>query len=359
MEHKNLYETEIMRAYQSDKKIEEMISYIKENPEVIGDENIKEKIIHTRVVDNSLFSQVFKRLAEENILHDWAFIVPSSRGHVNVPSAFRIEYFTWDMLQALPILNSSTLHSLERLDLSDKILLNILPYVRKTDLSLVNPVNFFGVITRDALCRSFYKTNRLDWISIVFNQYLCKVYTMILGGSVANWYQLDLQNRQIIQFIFGVYFLYQIYPLETVKDICTSFSRQLLFPDPMTQIQIFEMIHEVIPNFKERGFTSISEVFAVINNEEHGLRIPRLTLSFKFLRERIGNTISKFPIYTALGITYVPIFAYLVLEALSGVRTPLAAKLNELKLLNIEERTKLTNEIIHSHTFFNSLKQEV
>lgn len=357
MEHKNLYETEIMRAYQSEIKIAEMVSYINANPEVIADGSIKEKIIHTRVIDNSFFSQVFKRLAEENILNDWSFIIPTSRGHVNVPSAFRIEYFTWDMLQALPILKSSTIEELHEFDLSNKILLNILPFVRKTDLSLVNPVNFFGVITRDALCRSFFKMRRSDWISIEFNKYLCKVYTMILGGSIANWYQLDVQNRQIIQFIFGVYFLYQIYPLATVKDICISFSRQLLFPDQMTQNQIFEMIGEIIPNFNENGFRPISEVFAVINNEEHGLRIPRLKLSFKFLRERIGNTLSKFPIYTALGITYVPLFAYLVLEALSGVRTPLAAKMNELKMLNLEERTRLGNEIVHSPTFFNSLKE--
>ena len=353
MNTRNIYLTFTAEAYNYKKLLPDVVHYISVNDECICRSSEVSQLLSSKTIFDSPLTNLYSRLAMEDVLSEWTFIKPLKHNTGGVPTALTLKQIPIDMEQTVPIVDTQLAHIIEAQHFTaNKIILNVVPFT-KGDGSLVDATEFHSHIVRDALVRSYYKSFQSTWISPAFCQYLTKVYTMILGGSVSQWYRLDMKNSRLISYLFALYFLSQMVGTPVAVEILKTSNKLITLPEPHEQIQILEMAKKVTPEIMTEGLKDINTLFKIVNE---GLNIPRVNVDRNLLCSKLRGVISTDIVYTSFGVSYPPMFGYLVLRALSGIPSGLSMKMKTMGLINPKDKETVANELIRSRSLIDSLQ---
>ena len=353
MSNPNLYQTFTAEAYNYKKLIPLAVTYITQNSECVCREDIVSMLLSSKTLFESPITNLYNRMVLEEVMDLWTFIRPLTRTTGGLPTALTLKQIPLDLEQAKSVVDHNVeeiIHS--ELYLKNKIILNIVPFTRVSG-QLVDATEFYSHIVRDGLCRSYYNSSRSSWVTPAFCQYLTKVYTMILGGSVSQWYRLDMKNSRLISYLFALFFMSQMVPPAIAIEMLRTGWKNMAIPEPAEQAQVLGLVKEMCPEFHTEGMQNISSMFTTINK---GLNIPRVTVDRSLLCNKLRGALSSDVVYTSLAISYPPIFAYLVLRALSGVPSGLSVKMKTMGLLSTKDRELVSNELVRSRSFIDSLQ---
>lgn len=353
MSHPSIYTTYICESLRYKDLLPKVIQYLGHNSEAVCRPDMVALLLETRPAFHDIIPDLFDRLQMEGLMRLWTFVRPSVRGDSGVPQAFNLPQVPIDMSQAVDVISAADVALLGKISyLNDKMVVNIYPFTR-TDGRLVNSSDFHSTIVRDALSRSYYNTDRNVWISMGFLLYLTKIYTMIFGGYISETKRLDLKNTMLIKYIFGLFFLTQVIGPHEAQDVLKAQFRGLLLPQPPEQDQLLGMMKNLIMDFEVSGLAHIEDVLKVVNE---GLAIPRVTLDRLSLTKQMTGALDPNIVYTNLAFGYPPIFAYLVLRALSGFKSGLYKRMQLLKLMRPEDKELVHTELVKSPNFVQSLQ---
>lgn len=338
------------RAFRLQDELPYLIEYLTTHPHLVMDDMSTAQLTSARVGIHSVLTELSARIISSGKFDLWTLVRARVKDDTP-PSALTYRQIPLDMAQAIPVLSSDTVRILDtQPSLKNKIVFNVTPFVQANG-SLVDAIEFHGTIVRDALCRSFYQNDRTDWISPGFSQYISKVYTMILGTSVSQWYRLDMKNARIVSFLFALFFLTQIGTPKSAIGILRTQWKYFMVPDSSEQEQIYGLIIDTLPDFTTNGLDTLEDVFAVID----ALNIPRVVVDRNLLSNKLRGSLSQDVVYTSFALYYPPIFAYLVLRALAGIPSGMSAKMKQMGLLGPRERDGAISDILHSHAFLDTL----
>lgn len=327
-----------------------LVEYLTTHPHLVLDEVSVAQLTATRIGIHSVLTELSARIIDSGKIDLWTMVKPRLKDDTP-PSILTYRQFPLDMAQAVPVIPEGFVRVIDsQPNLRNKMILNVTPFTQVNG-TLVDGTEFHAMIVRDALCRSFYTNDRTDWISPGFSQFISKVYTMILGTSVSQWYRLDMKTSRIVSFLFALFFLGQIGTPNSAIGILRSQWRYFMVLDTMEQEQVYGLINDTLPHFHEKGLETLEDVFAVIN----ALNIPRLVVDRNLLSNKLRGSISQDVIYTSFALYYPPMFAYLVLRALSGIPSGMSMKMKQMGLLNPRERDGAIGEILKSPAFLNTL----
>lgn len=353
MSHPSIYTTFLCESLRYKELLPKVIQYIGHNPEAVCRPDMVEMILSTKPSFHDIIPDLYERLNMEGLIRLWTFVRPDGRNDVGIPQIFNLPQVPIDMAQAVDVIPPQDVSLLGSIPfLNDKMVINVIPFTR-TDGRLVNTTDFHAAIVRDALSRSYYNTDRNVWISMGFLLYLTKIYTMIFGGYIAETRRLDIKNTMLIKYIFGLFFLTQVIGPHQAQDVLKAQFRALVLPEPPEQEQLLGMMRNQSPTFEATGLATIADVIKAVND---GLAIPRVTIDRLSLTKQMTGALDPNIVYTNLAFGYPPIFAYLVLRALSGFKSGLYKRMQLLKLMKPEDKELVHTELVKSPNFVHSLQ---
>lgn len=263
----------------------------------------------------------------------------------NVPEVVTYQYVTFDTRQmdSQDPAMGRVLNAVP--ELSDKLVFNISQNYRTTTNVLANIPQFHAIFVRDLLSRSYFDATRTTWLSANLTQFLCKVYSMSVGDTVAYHANLDMKTRGVVVAILAYFYQTKMSDAESARALLKTNYRSMMLPDPVDLDQIFAMVADIL---QKPQIDTLDDAFFVINN----LGIDRLKVDSRLLVSRL-KSYGPDPFSVRIAMDYPPYFAYLILYALSS-KTGLSFKLKSSSQLQ-REAAEFAHELLRSALFIPAL----
>lgn len=268
-----------------------------------------------------------------------AVVVPPKT--VAVPEVLTFRHMSFDMTQLPPAL-AGALQALPAL--CNKIVVNLTPYLKTTG-QFSDLTGFQNMVVRDLLVRSFSQDDSATWLTPRLALFVAKIYSMSLGGAIAEWFQLDLRQRGIVSTVLAFYMLQQMSSAPSAMTYLRTQRKYLYLPEAQDLEQIFGLIEEVVG---AASLTTLDEVYAVIN----AIGVARMVVNRRLVITKTQKWGPDLPT-TSLALEYPPYFLYLILLAVSGVKIGLSFRMRSMQMMR--DGDDFANDLLHCASFLPHL----
>lgn len=271
----------------------------------------------------SAMSTIYNHAIDAGLHRLFSLVSLSKDGLTTAPEVVSYQYATFDTEQILPLVPGMAPLFSSIPDLNNKMILNITQNYRPTTGTIANVPKLQELFVRDILSRSYYKNTRSSWLTSNLTQFLCKVYSMSIGDTVAYWANLDLKTRGLVVTIFAYFYLSLMVGSDNAKAMMLSDYRAMDLPEPVETTQNLALIEGIL---SKPTIDTFDEAIQAVN----GIGVGHLQISRPLLVQRLK---SYGPDYFSVGIAfdYPPYFAYLILCAAAGSKNGLSKKLKDGK----------------------------
>lgn len=329
------------------KQLTILVEYLIRNTDVFLDTSEMNALFRSKSVVTTPISRIYQRLIETNEQGIFSPIRFRSGVHtINEVAASR--HLTLDMLQAIEVVTPATAGAISvQPNLNKKIILNITQFTKASgDVS--DTLGLQSVIVRDLLSRSFFTDTRTTWMTPNLTHFVCKVYSMTLGSSVASWYNLDYKTQTILNTLFAFFFLSAMSDDVSAANTLKTKYRYFGLPDSAEDLdQIFALIAMTL---QKPTLDSLDDVCTVID----ALGVERIRINRQILNTRL-KSLGPDILTTAIALEYPPYFTYLILLVLSGSKIGLSYRLKSFNLM--KEASVFVSDLIQTSSFIGSLSQ--
>ena len=178
------------------------------------------------------------------------------------------------------------------------------------DGTLRDYVAFQNRVVRDFLSRSFYATNRKNWLNIAILQYVSKVYSMTIRRTIGSRFNLDTPRQLEAAYVFLYYFIGKMTDPELAEGIMVANRREIGLGDPSDITQVIGFIKEELDGKPLDQFPMIFPILAKLNPD-----LKRLTLE---VMVNYTRGLSSDVFGGIMALEYPPLFVYLLIQAASG-----------------------------------------
>lgn len=238
-----------------------------------------------------------------------------------IPEIFTFRHIPFDLMQ-MP----SELASAAQLipSIHDKIVVNLTPSLKATG-QFSDLTGFQSTMVRDLLSRSFFTNTTTTWLTPRIALFVAKIYSMSLGGAIADWFQLDVRQRGIVSTILAFYMLQQMSTAENAETYLRANRKQLYLPEAYDLEQIFGHIQETLGVL---ALDTLDDAYTAIN----AIGISRMVLNRRVVLSKTQKWGPDLPT-SSLALEYAPYFIYLLLLCVSGAKIGLSFRLQSMKML--------------------------
>ena len=320
-----------------------LVEYFVKNSDIVLDADDAAALFKSRSVVTSPISKIFHKALETGDLE----IVSPFRFRTGIHTINDVatnRAVTLDMLQAKEVVAPALAGAITSIPyLNDKILLNVTQFTRASgDVS--DTVGLQSTVVRDLLCRLFYSDTRKTWMTPNLTQFVCKVYSMTLGTSVANWYNLDYKTQSIVTSLFAFFFLEQMSDAPTAVATLKTKWKYFLIPEEADLLQVLALIQNTLG---KESMDSLEDVCAVVD----ALGIDRIRINRAILLTRL-KSLGPDALTTGIALEYPPYFTYLILLVLSGSKIGLSYRLKGFNLMR--DALAFVDDLVQTSNFLGS-----
>lgn len=307
----------------------ELIDFLVGNRQYLYPTHKVNEAFKTRFTGRTPISEIFQRLTAAGKDKAYGLIrLPSKSATLH--EVVDMTFVPFDLLQlkeATPAF-SKTLSLIP--ELNDKLVINVTDITRG-DGEFSDITQFQWRVVRDFLSRSFYASSGNVWISPALVRYVAKVYSMTIGGQLANLFGLTPLMRTFLQTIFCLFFVGKMTSNTLAPAFIKAHAKSLNLYDSQDLQQIFAFVQDQIGKPTPE---TLEEVFKIIDAyghtqlaTAHGSRLNRAILNQRFASLHPEGRVS------VISLEYPPYFLFLILLSLSGMRMGLSFQMKNMNLV--------------------------
>ncbi len=343
MSRNSIYDYFSARMTVNSKQAAALAEYLIRHRDMIMDSSATQSVFKARSLVTTPISQIFTRAVAVGDTSRFS-LLSRGRNTQSVPEVLTMRHLPFDLMQMADV-NPSIADATKALpELHDKIVINTSQLMRQSG-EISDAPGFYNVVVRDLLSRSFFESRtRSTWLNPSLTQFVCKIYSMSLGSSIAGWYGLDHKTQGFVTAIFAYFYLSQMTSADAAQTILISQWKAYSLPEPRDLTEIFSMIKDVCD---KSSLDSLSDVFTAIE----ALHVERLRLDWNILLRRqqaMGPDIHT----SGMALEYPPYFIYLILLVLSGSKIGLSYKIKSSSMM--KDGARFVDDLIRSNSFLGS-----
>ncbi len=336
---RNFYDTSFVTLSGIRGQVPRILKYVIENRDkVLSEYELTSLAQSIRTVLKNPMADLFNRIAATEQLGNFAAIYSKDSGN-DLPEVAASQNITLD----LKYLNESNVLATVP-ELNNKVMLNITPMVKKEKyedkLIITAADTFMNSICRGHLVASYHDAEQ--WLTPALNVFIVKTYSMTMAGAITRYFNLNVTENLTVA---GVFALYMCQMLDGNKvDYFPALFNKCTWLGNRADI---ENIAEACKEVSSKGLTLADTCSLVAELGPEKLKKFDVR-TLKVLAGNLGSDV----ITTYIAMEYPPYWVYLLLQAFSGVKIPLAYTLNAAKL-KLEGTTKFVPMLLAHEELFN------
>ncbi len=343
MSRNSIYDYFSAKMTVNSKQAAALAEYLIRHRDMIMDPLTTQSFFKARSLVTTPISKIFTRAVAVGDVNRFS-LLSRGRDQTAVPELLTMRHLPFDLMQMASV-NPSIADATRALpELNDKIVVNTAQMMRQSG-EISDVPGFYNVVVRDLLSRSFFDSRtRSTWLNPSLTQFVCKIYSMSLGSSIAVWYGLDHKTQGFVTALFAYFYLGQMTSPEAAQTILTSQWKAYLLPEPRELTALFATIKDVCG---KQSLDSLNDVFTAID----ALHVERLRLDWNILLRRMqamGPDVHT----SGLALEYPPYFIYLILLVLSGSKIGLGYKIKSNSMM--KDGTRFVDDLVQSNSFLGS-----
>lgn len=356
MPRRSIYQTVIGQATAPVAQLEELAQFLIHHRDAVLSPGEARALVTAKSYTATPVGNVFSRAVELGKDKNFCFVrIPTG---LAAPEIITLRHLTFDVRQMAAV-NENLFKALNLLpEYNDKIVVNVTPLVTQAGGFSDLPA-FQADLVRDLLSRSYFSSDR-TWISPAIAQYLSKVYTMSLSATLAQVFDLTLQDELMVRTLFCFYYLQLMSDAESAATMMRANTRNLSLGSPNQVADLLDLLR------RELGGPDASRPAATHNDSARWynptlddicqvamkLGISRLKVDRRLIYTRM-NKLGPDIHTSMLAIEYPPYWAYLALMAASGRKIGLSFTLKKADLLR--PTTEFADDLTRATGFYSSI----
>lgn len=324
MSRTSIFELPSVKRLIGQQQLSVLAKYLVQNRDYVIPTAENNRYFHEKPIVTTPISHVFSRFAEDGNIADLFSLINVPTGAIEgVPEVLTFTGVTIDTRQIDAVAPHVAAALKSQQNVNGRIILNTTQMVRANG-TFSDITGFQNTVVRDILCRSFYSNKRPTWLTPSLSQFVCKVYSMSLATSVAQWYDLDYRTQCALLVLFAHFYLAKMCPADVATGSLVGKYRYFGIPDAGIAENTIGLISATL---NKPQMDTLEDLFAVVAQ----LGVSRIRLDRNILRTRVKFFTDK--MMQTIALEYPPYFAYIILLAVSGVKTGLYFKMKDFKLL--------------------------
>ena len=230
-------------------------------------------------------------------------------------------------------------------ELHDKIFINMSPILKVDRVAgrlVVNSIDtMLNLFTRGYLVASYEDSD--GWLTPTLGEYVARTYSMIIGSSIARYYNLTIPETMHIMGILALF----------VTQLLDSSDGDLTYPALLNRCTFagdrtsLTRIAQECAEVSRDGLSIVSVCQLIADSGPEKLKtfnVPKLTA----LTCNLGGDV----IVSEIAIEYPPYWVYLLVLALSGQKIPMVYQLNAQRLMN-DGKSKFLQQLLADNQLFS------
>lgn len=337
---RKIFDTRVASVSGLSQQSSRILNYVVGNQHAaLSTDDLTALISPIRTILKSPMAECFDRLVATGSLNNFVALYIQGKDQ-NIPEILTTSVFTIDLKQ---MNGSESLKSLP--NLKDKILVNITNTLRKdrTGMLSIDAIdNFQHMFVKGQLVAAYADIR--NWLNAYSAEYCIKSYSMVLSGIISRYYNLSILESFKVRTIFAL-FMAQMLNEEDSPLNPPYFSRATW--GDMSERELREIATEAVELAGGKEFTleSLCSTLAQCVSE----KMSKFDLGA--LMQMCGNLGSDL-LVSKMALEFPPYWVFMLLQALSGIKSMLVYQLNQQRLV-ADGRTKFLHGVMMDSSIFD------
>lgn len=341
---KNFYNNFTVLSIFNMQMLKSLTAYLAKTSDNILPQNQQEIIFKEKTIANDLISKVYREIEKTGITTPmFSLLYPPRK--VPLPEIVTYSSLLMDFEQLHEFNPSLTTLIQSYPEYDRKNVINITPYV-KPNLLFSDQSEFQQRVIRDVLSKSFFLEKKC-WVKPVL-KIIGKIYSIALSKPLAGVYNLSVGEYLILNSLFLYYFFTITSSQEYAKGLMSSYTNYFGSVDKQNLNAFFSQVEDIL---KGNPLTKLMQIFQCSKE-----LLPERTKSMGYQTlAKLTTKLGTDSISSTIALEYPPYFVYLVIAALSRIKTGLAYRIKEY--LSPKDVNDLDQYFSSNPSFLSVVKQ--